>query len=52
LGDFIGKIKIAARLKNLPLAFCEDGKQCRFIPIMVIDLREWPETPMQAHQGR
>ena len=51
LRDFIGKIEIAARLKDLPLAFGEDGEQCRFIPILAVDLREWLETSMQAHQG-
>jgi hypothetical protein len=50
--DFIGEIEITARLKNLPLAFCKDGEQCRFISILAVGLREWLETSMQAHQGR
>jgi hypothetical protein len=50
--DFIGEIEITTRLENLPLAVCEDGEQCRFIPIMAVDLQKWLETPMQAHQGR
>ncbi len=50
--DFIGEIEITARLENLPLAFCENGEQCHFIPIMAVGLRERLETSMQAHQGR
>jgi hypothetical protein len=34
--DFIGEIKITARLENLPLAFGEHGEQCRFIPLMAV----------------
>src|SRR5262245_8212099 len=52
VGDFIGEIEIAARRENLSLAFWEDSEHCRFIAIVAVDLREWLETSMQAHQGR
>jgi hypothetical protein len=50
--DFIGKIEIAASLKELPLALGEESQQRGFISIQAVCLRQDLEASMHPDQGR